>query len=75
MLFTDKESAYVNSDNEAISIRYIEIFTKKEAALKMLGAKLSEGALIDTFSNDFVFDTHSQDGFIITVCRKNKTNL
>ncbi len=71
MLFNEKENDYVNQNTELISQRYIEIFTKKEAAIKTLGLSLSQAAIIDTFSRKFHFKTYQKDNFLITVCSKN----
>ena len=70
-LFNSAESEYVNAKNDLISKRYIEIFTKKESAVKLMGIPLSSGKIIDTFSKDFCFETQYKDEFIITVCSKN----
>lgn len=69
--FNEKENFYVNQSNDSLSERYIEIFTKKEAAVKMLGLSLMNAASIDTFSNEFHFETQSEDDFIFSVCQKN----
>lgn len=74
-LFNSAENEYVNSDSKLVSQRYTEIFTKKEAAIKMLGSTLAKGGLIDTFSTDFKFETQISDGFITTLCRKNNDIL
>ncbi len=71
MLFNEKESDYVNRNAELISQRYVEIFTKKEAAIKMLGLSLSQAATINTFSQEFDFKTYQKDNFFITVCSEN----
>lgn len=67
-IFTEKECGYVNQNEEKTSERYIEIFTKKEAAVKMLGISLAQGQHIDTFANDFLFEIQRYDDFIVTVC-------
>ncbi len=69
-LFTQKESSYVNQFEQGLSFRYLEIFTKKEAALKMQGLRLADSTKIDTFSKEFNFDTKTVDDFIVTVCSK-----
>lgn len=68
MLFSKKESDYVNQNIELVSQRYIEIFTKKEAAIKMLGLSLAQATTVDTFSQEFNFKTYEKDQFFITVC-------
>lgn len=65
-----KEVDYVNQCDELVSKRYIEIFTKKEAALKMLGLSIANAASIDTFSDEFCFKIYEKDGFYLTVCTK-----
>ena len=68
--FNQKENFYVNRCDDLISKRYVEIFTKKEAAVKMLGVSLAEAASVDTFSDEFCFETTEIDGCIFTVCVK-----
>lgn len=68
--FTDDECDYVNKDDE-ISKRYIEIFSKKEAAIKMLGTSFAKGEKINVFSNKFVFKTETFDDFLLVTCTKN----
>lgn len=69
--FNKQENDYVNSDIRLLSSRYIEIFTKKEAAVKMLGTTIACGATIDTFSEKFLFETYFNGDFVVTVCRQN----
>ncbi len=69
--FNEKECRYVNQYTKDISKRYIEIFTKKEAALKMKGLSLSYISQIDTFSNKFNFETKITDDFVVTICYQN----
>lgn len=69
--FTDKESCYVNQNPAHLSQKYLEIFTKKEAASKMLGLSLTQSSQIDTFSNAYNFKTDISDGFVITICTQN----
>lgn len=69
--FNEKENFYVNQNSNLLSKRYIEIFTKKEAAIKMLGLSIVNAEDIDTFSNEFYFKTQEKDGFILTVCQNN----
>lgn len=71
MIFNKAESDYVNQNVKLISQRYVEIFTKKEAAIKMLGLSLSQAATIDTLSKDFKFKTCQKDDFFITICSEN----
>lgn len=69
--FNQKENDYVNQDRDLLSERFIEIFTRKESAVKALGLSLSYAASVDTFSNYFRFETRETDGFIVTVCQQN----
>lgn len=69
--FNNRENSYVNQNENLISTRYIEIFTKKEAAVKMLGLSLAHAGSIDTFSNEYSFKTQETDGFYLSVCQKN----
>lgn len=69
--FNSNECSYVNEDKNNISKRYTEVFTKKEAAVKMLGIALSNSCKIDVFSNEFSFETKYFDDFVLTICTKN----
>lgn len=71
--FTDKESCYVNQNIDFLSQKYLEIFTKKEAAIKMLGLSLSRCSQIDTFLDLYNFKTDIYDDFVITICTQNVT--
>lgn len=70
-LFTSKENDYVNQTTDGIDVRYTEVFTKKEAAVKMLGIKLSQGGNIDTFSNKYCFNTTQKENFVLSFCYEN----
>ena len=70
-LFNQKENDYVNQNGQFNPQKYIEIFTKKEAAVKMLGLSLSQCAQIDTFSNEYNFKIDVLDDFMIAICTKN----
>ena len=69
--FNREECFYVNQKNGFSARNYIEIFTKKEAAVKMLGLQLSSCESIDTFSEKFNFKTDFIDDFVCTVCTEN----
>lgn len=73
--FTEQENYYVNEIKDLVSERYIEIFTKKESAIKMLGLSFANDKKIDTFSNEFKFETEKDNDFIMTVCCQNNENL
>lgn len=66
--FTQEESCYVNQNHSQFNERYIEIFAKKEAAVKMLGLSLGNMGSIDTFSGKFNFKTIKKDGFLVVFC-------
>lgn len=68
--FTKQENEYVNFDKDLLNERYIEIFTKKEAAVKYLGEKISYAENIDTFSGKFAFKTEKVRDYLLTVCAK-----
>lgn len=69
--FNPKENFYVNQNGKFTSEKYIEIFTKKEAAVKMLGLSLSQSWEIDTFSSEYRFKTDFRDDYVITICTEN----
>jgi len=69
-LFNQKECDYVNQSCELVSQRYIEVFTKKEAAIKMLGSTLSNGIDINTFSDEFNFNITKNGDFFLCICSK-----
>ncbi len=71
--FNQKENDYVNQNAKFSSKRYIEIFTKKEAAIKMLGLSLTQASMVDTFSKEYFFETSEEDGVFLTICRKNSS--
>lgn len=70
--FNARENEYVNCDECLFLMHYTEIFTKKEAAVKMLGESILHGCSIDTFSSAFNFETQKSGDFITTVCTQNK---
>ncbi len=70
--FNDKECDYVNQNEDLICERFIEIFTKKEAAIKMLGLSMSYASRIDTFSTEFCFEIIRKDDFLSCVCLESK---
>ena len=71
-IFNEKENIYVNCEQSNISKKFIEVFAKKEAAIKMLGWSMSQAALIDTFSDKFLFKVLENDSFFIVICSENK---
>lgn len=73
--FNDRENDYVNQEPNQLSQRYVEIFSKKEAAIKMLGKALGDAADVDTFSKEYCFDCYENGGFVISVCQKNMSSV
>ena len=68
--FNSRENDYVNQDALLSAERYIEVFTKKEAAVKMLGLSLATAIEIDTFSTRFDFKIQKTDDFILCICKE-----
>ncbi len=71
-LFNAFENEYVNSGTKGHSARFTEIFTKKESAVKLLGKTLSYAAAVNTFSDEFIFESTNFEDYIMTVCKKSK---
>ena len=71
--FIEKENDYVNQNYDFCSERFVEIFAKKEAAIKMLGKTMAHAVNIDTFSKDFCFKIQKKQNFILCVCCENNT--
>ena len=67
-LFTKEEAFYVNQSEEKFIDRFFEIFTKKEAALKLYGLDISSAKNIDTFSGIFDFKTDKYGDYYISYC-------
>ena len=68
--FTPRESAYVNENAGLLSARFTEIFTKKEAAVKLLGTTLSHMGEIDTLDKNFTFYSKRDKNLMISVCEQ-----
>lgn len=66
--FNEQENFYVNQSETAYKQKYIEVFTKKEAAVKMKGDSIANAGLIDVFSPEFSFTTEFEDDFVLTIC-------
>lgn len=66
--FTAKESVYVNQNPDVLNKKFIEIFSKKEAVIKMLGLSFSDSKSIDTFSDEFNFKTEIIDEYFVAIC-------
>lgn len=71
-IFGEKEREYYGN-NKSPQVFY-EIWTRKEAYSKISGEGIREiMRATDTFSIDgYEFKTQIQDGFVLTVCEKNK---
>lgn len=69
-LFTLEEIQYVNSDENLHNNRFFEVWTKKEAYIKMKGLNLSQGAGVNTVKiKDAVFETEFTDGYMQSLCK------
>lgn len=70
-LFTYNEVSYVNSESGDFESKFFEIWTKKEAYIKMLGLRLSDAAKYDVLKvTDARFTTEENDGYMLTMCEK-----
>lgn len=71
--FTSEENEYVNSAFNT-QISFFEIWTRKEAYLKCAEVNSAELSNISVKSkfNGFSFQTENDNGYIISVCQKNK---
>lgn len=72
-LFSPDETAYINDVSGSGESRFLEIWTKKEAYIKMLGGRLTDAAGIEVISEPTGCCILSviEDGYIISVCEKN----
>lgn len=70
--FNQKENFYVNCEKSDVSQKYIEIFAKKEAAIKMHGWSIAQAADIDTFSDKYSFTIKKTDDYVIALCSENR---
>lgn len=66
--FNQQETHYVNQDGREITQKFFEIFTKKEAALKLLGGKISDMKNIDTFDKKYTFKTEKKGEYMLSIC-------
>lgn len=72
--FTQNERTYIQSDPK----RFFEIWTKKEAYVKMLGTGLSTPlASFDVFSEGIkpMLYSIATDGFVLSICAENITKI
>lgn len=73
-LFTKAENNYVNSADD-LSAAFLTVWTKKEAYVKLLGSTIKDAAT-DTFSLEgYKFTTEYKNGYIITICRKERGHV
>lgn len=79
MLFSKNESRYVNEKPELRSVRYLRLWTMKEALIKLRGGKLRDavGYCFPDITDDPIyllgnlrFTTENDGGYIITVCEE-----
>ena len=67
-LFTDNETMFVNREEE-ISNTFLEVWTRKEAYIKLMGLKLTDAKDVDTTSiTEKQFETYKENGVILTLC-------
>ncbi len=73
-LFTPSECEFVNSADD-LSVAFLTVWTKKEAYVKLLGGTIKDAAT-DTFSLDgYELTTEYKNGYIITICRKERGHV
>ncbi len=66
-LFNKEEVLYVNSSPELANKRFFEVFTKKEALVKLKGEKLSDCNKLS--SDDVKFNLFEEDGAIFCIAQ------
>jgi len=68
--FTSEEVEYVNSADGNVSLKFLEIFTRKEAYLKCTDISSSELSSVSVMadSKDYSFKTQTFDDYIISLC-------
>lgn len=70
-LFDEREAAYVNAGGAELAHRFFEIWTKKEAYVKMIGGVLADVADVCTISDELKnisFHTDYFENYVISVC-------
>ena len=67
-LFTPRENEYVNQFEDGINIRFLEVWTRKEALLKcgVSPRELSEYSVLS--DGAYLFNTEIFDGYILSSC-------
>lgn len=66
--FTKAEQEYILSDNNLVDLRFAEIWTKKEAYVKLLGVGLEKDfASFDVLGREDIFNCTNK-GYSISVC-------
>lgn len=72
--FTRRECDFVNGNEKLHDARFLHIWTRKEAYVKMLGETMAEKGGTDVLNGvcGAVFSEHDFDGFVITVCEAEK---
>ena len=70
--FTEDENDYVNSADADNDLKFLEVWTKKEAYFKCAEIKESELSLVSVISKlkGFSFETEMFDNHIISICKK-----
>ena len=69
-LFTLEEVVYVNESEKEHTLRFFEVWTKKEAYIKAKGLKLADGSGINVLNCiDAEFSTETNGENMITLCK------
>ena len=68
-IFTPKENEYIFSSKRDINVRFLECWTKKEAAVKLNGDKIITAVKKKT-EYDFFTQTFFYENYVISVCSK-----
>ncbi len=73
-LYTHDENYYVNKCDDNKNIRFLEVWTRKEALLKcsgIIGERLSKQSVLENNSN-YVFKTEILNGYVLSSCELKK---
>ncbi len=69
-------SRFLNAEENAFLIRrpggFFELWTRKEALLKLEGTGLSGNGKYSVFDTDYKFTTEYENGYVVTICTKKK---
>ncbi|MBQ8202901.1 MAG: 4'-phosphopantetheinyl transferase superfamily protein [Clostridia bacterium] len=67
-LFTEEETDFINKEPSGANKRFFEVFTKKEALVKLYGSRLSECNKLSKENVDFTM--LSEDDFILCIAEQ-----